>query len=166
MDSLEENKQVWGVLEKFVNDGKIKKLGFSNIYDLQLLKQMHAWATVKPTVVQNHFTWEECFDVEMRQWCSENNVKYQSFWTLTANTPVVGLEEIRQIAKKRGMTPEQVWYLWVMREGVVPLIGATSSEHMQQDLNLLNKAPLTDEEHGNVADKIEVRSRCAQIKID
>mmetsp|Transcript_106998 Transcript_106998/g.185322 ORF Transcript_106998/g.185322 Transcript_106998/m.185322 type:complete len:103 (+) Transcript_106998:1-309(+) len=102
----------------------------------------------------------------MRQWCSENNVKYQSFWTLTANTPVVGLEEIRQIAKKRGMTPEQVWYLWVMREGVVPLIGATSSEHMQQDLNLLNKAPLTDEEHGNVADKIEVRSRCAQIKID
>jgi len=37
---------------------------------------------------------------------------------------------------------------------------------MQQDLNLLNKAPLTDEEHGNVADKIEVRSRCAQIKID
>ena len=35
---LPENVQVWREFEKFVHDGKVKQLGLSNCYDLNVLQ--------------------------------------------------------------------------------------------------------------------------------
>jgi hypothetical protein len=48
------------------------------------------------------------YDRGIRQFCRQNNITYQSFWTLTANPDAVNSRVVRQIAQKRGVTPEQV----------------------------------------------------------
>ena len=46
-------------------------------------------AGVKPAVLQNRFYADSGYDVELRAFCKENGVVYQSFWTLTANRDII-----------------------------------------------------------------------------
>lgn len=165
LNTLAETKEAWRALETLVDQGKINQIGISNIYQLDSLKEIYEWARIKPSVVQNHFRFQECFDVQTRQWCAEKNVKYQSFWTLTANTPVLATPPVQKISSKRGLTTAQVWFMWVMKEGIVPLIGATDSLHMKEDLALL-QMKMTAQEHGEIADIIEDKTGCSTIRVD
>lgn len=50
------------------------------------------------------------------------------------------------IAAKRGITPQQVFFRFVIDIGIVPLTGTTSDVHMKQDLAVLDMPPLAVEE--------------------
>lgn len=45
--------------------------------------------------------------------CMQNNITYQSFWTLTANPKVVDSPTVAAIAKKLGRTKAQARPQWV-----------------------------------------------------
>eukprot|EP01125_Pyxidicula_operculata_P004267 TRINITY_DN1631_c1_g1_i2.p1 TRINITY_DN1631_c1_g1~~TRINITY_DN1631_c1_g1_i2.p1 ORF type:complete len:236 (+),score=46.97 TRINITY_DN1631_c1_g1_i2:267-974(+) len=51
LPTLDETLEVWKVFEEFVTQGKVKQLGISNIYDIDLLEQIWEESTVKPSVV-------------------------------------------------------------------------------------------------------------------
>jgi diketogulonate reductase-like aldo/keto reductase len=53
----QQNKEAWKALESFVDEGKIKQLGISNIYQPSLLLKMMEFATVPVSIVQNRW-WE------------------------------------------------------------------------------------------------------------
>ena len=60
----------------------------------------------------------------MRAYCSEHNIFFQSFWTLTANRKAGGAirsDVVRGLAAQHGVTPEVIFFRFVMGQGMIPL---------------------------------------------
>lgn len=72
----------------------------------------------------------------MRAWCLESGVTYQSFWTLTANPHIPGSSTVQAVARDHGKTPAQIFFRFLTQQGIVPLTGTTSTQHMQEDLEI------------------------------
>ena len=81
--------------------------------------------------MQNRFYSESGYDRELRDFCTKNQVQYQSFWTLTANPHILESQSMQSIGKKYKLTAEQAFYAILMEEGIIPLIGTCSKQHMQ-----------------------------------
>merc|ERR1711974_161971 len=89
---------------------------------------------VKPRVLQNRFYRDSGYDRELRAFCLDHAIAYQSFWTLTANPHVLESRDVAQAAVRLGCTPQQVLFRWLVQAGHQPLTGTKSPEHMRQDL--------------------------------
>lgn len=132
--NMKETEEVWQAMQASFEAGTVRQLGISNCYELPVLKELHRWARVKPAVVQNRFYAETGYDVDIRAFCREHGIIYQSFWTLTANPHVLEHEETVRLAAKYHVTPAQVLFRYLTGIGIVPLSGTTSQLHMREDL--------------------------------
>jgi diketogulonate reductase-like aldo/keto reductase len=106
---------------------------------------LYEGATVKPTFVQNRCFAELGWDLQIRNFCVNNNIIYQGFSLLTANPFVLSDNKVQSIAKKLDKTPAQVVFRFACQKEMLPLTGTTSSKHMKEDLET-NDFSLTDEE--------------------
>ncbi|KAF2802497.1 aldo-keto reductase-like protein [Mytilinidion resinicola] len=131
LPTLTQTLEAWHVLEAFVPE-KILSLGISNV-DLETLEQIHKTSKVKPSVVQNRFYPATGHDVELRAFCAENDIIYESFWTLTGNLKLLGCNEIATIAESTGVPAPIALYSLVMNLGIVVLNGTSSLHHMRED---------------------------------
>ena len=130
---------VWKMFESFVDSGKVKVLGISNCYDINKLKTLYNLARHKPKVLQNRFYSDSNFDTEIRVFCKENDILYQSFWTLTANRRALASNKVREIAKEKGLTPQTLMYAFMMSLGATPLSGTTNNNHMDEDISVMRR---------------------------
>jgi len=146
--------RAWKAMESIQEAKGALQLGISNCYDLELLKQLYADATIKPAVVQNRFYKESNYDKELREWCVQNNIIYQSFWTLTANPHILGHESMTSIAQTHNRTPEQILFRYLNQSGVTPLTGTTSKTHIQEDLKIL-EFELSSDELNSISDLLD-----------
>jgi diketogulonate reductase-like aldo/keto reductase len=126
--------EVWRAMELVHREGGTKLLGISNCYDLKLLKSLYDAAEVKPKVVQNRFYRESHFDSDLRVWCREKEITYQSFWSLTANPHLLSSVPVQKVAKTHGKTEAQIFFRFLSHLGIVPLTGTRSPTHMKEDL--------------------------------
>ncbi|CAI8763403.1 aldo/keto reductase family protein [Methylococcus capsulatus] len=125
---------VWRAMETVFDGGGARQLGISNCYRPELLERLYRWSRVKPAVVQNRFYAETRYDHEIREFCRQNRIVYQSFWTLTANPSILAHATLRALAATHGRTPAQVFFRYLTQIGVVPLTGTASEAHMREDL--------------------------------
>ncbi|KAF1815000.1 aldo-keto reductase-like protein [Eremomyces bilateralis CBS 781.70] len=132
LDTLESTVQAWKVLESYVPK-RIRHLGISNV-DLQILQGLYDSVEIKPAVVQNRFIPMTGYDVELREFCADKGIMYESFWTLTGNPNLLRLESVQDLAAKVRVAPEVGCYALVMALGITTLNGTTSTEHMKDDL--------------------------------
>jgi len=146
MKTHDKTMEVWRVFEEFHTAGKVKQLGISNFYDPDLVSRLYNDAQVKPSVIQNRFYAETGHDKEIRQFCKQNNIIYQSFWTLTANPQIINHKNVQKMADSRGVTANQIFFRFMMDIGVAPLTGTTNEAHMKEDLAVLDMLPLAKEE--------------------
>jgi diketogulonate reductase-like aldo/keto reductase len=130
--------EVWGAMEKIHRAGGARQLGISNCYDPALLRTLHADATVTPAVVQNRFYHQSGYDAELRQWCSGQNIIYQSFWTLTANPHILASPAVRSLAEQHKRTEAQIFFRFLTQIGIVPLTGTCTEQHMAEDLAIFD----------------------------
>jgi diketogulonate reductase-like aldo/keto reductase len=137
--------KVWNAMEDIQKAGGARQLGISNCYDIQILKALHDNVSVKPAVVQNRFYQDTGYDADLRHWCFQQRVIYQSFWTLTANPHVLFSRTIRSIAEKYGKTEAQIFFRYLNQSGIVPLTGTSSEQHMREDLNIFDFKLSADE---------------------
>jgi len=135
----------WGAMENIYHNKSARQLGISNCYDLELLQRLYADAAVKPSVVQNRFYAQSGYDVDLRQWCNKQGIIYQSFWSLTANPHILASAAVVSMAKKYDKTQAQILYRYLNHLGIVPLIGSTSKEHIEEDLDIFSFALTPDE---------------------
>lgn len=133
--------RVWRVLEEKVDQGIIRQLGISNCYNLDHFQMLYQDARIKPAVLQNRFYSDSGFDVELRNFCADHNIRYQSFWTLTSRTTRHNLQrpEVQSMAKEKGLTPATLMYAYMMELGHTPLSGTTSKEHMLEDVAVMER---------------------------
>ena len=125
-------------MEKIQKTGGARQLGISNCYDPEVFRSLYADANVKPAVVQNRFYQETGYDTNLRHWCSNHGVIYQSFWTLTANPQILASNTVRSIAQKYKKTEAQIFFRYLSQSGIVPLTGTSSEQHMREDLSIFD----------------------------
>jgi len=142
--------KVWKAMEKIQNTGGARQLGISNCYDIEVIRSLYADADVKPAVIQNRFYPETGYDADLRRWCSQHGVIYQSFWTLTANPHILASPTVRTAARKYNKTEAQIFFRYLSQSGIVPLTGTTSEQHMKEDLDIFD-FELSSEELKNVS---------------
>lgn len=132
--SYQDTLTAWQAMEAIQKAGGARQLGISNCYNLDYLRRLYADAVVKPAIVQNRFYQDTGYDKQLRQWCTDHDVIYQSFWTLTANPHILASETVRTLARKYDKTAVQIFFRFLSRIGIVPLTGTCSEQHMKEDL--------------------------------
>jgi len=135
-----QQHDVWQAMEAIFDAGGARQLGISNCHELNVLETLYRWARIKPAVVQNRFHADTRYDREIRAFCRQQRIVYQSFWTLTANPQVLAQERVQGLAVKYGRTPAQILFRYLTQEGIVPLTGTTSEVHMREDLQIFEFA--------------------------
>lgn len=130
--------KLWGAMETIQKTGAARQLGISNCYDTKVMRQLYADANVKPAVVQNRFYKKTGYDADLRNWCSNHGVIYQSFWTLSANPHILADKALRTIARKYNKTEAQIFFRHLNQSGIVVLTGTCSEQHMREDLGIFD----------------------------
>lgn len=125
---------VWGAMEAVFDGGGARQLGISNCYDFAMLQHLYETARVKPAVVQNRFHAKTGFDREIREFCRQHGILYQSFWTLTANPTILAHDAMIRLKDKYHRTAPQIFFRYLSQMGIIPLTGTSSSAHMREDL--------------------------------
>jgi diketogulonate reductase-like aldo/keto reductase len=133
MDSAARTLEVWRAMESLVAAGGVRQLGISNC-ELAELRDLHHSARIKPAVVQNRFYAETGYDREIRAFCRNQQIRYQSFWTLSANPKVLAHATVTGLASNYGRTAAQILFRYLTQIDVSPLIGTRSAAHMREDL--------------------------------
>jgi len=144
-----QTAETWQSMEILVDSGGARQLGISNCYDMADLESLYRSARIKPAVVQNRFYAATRYDREIRAFCRQHGIVYQSFWTLTANPHLLTHDMLKMLASQYGRTPEQVLFRYLTQECVVPLTGAQSDIHLREDLEIFDFA-LTAKERAAV----------------
>ena len=137
--------EVWRAMEGIFQAGGAKQLGISNCYEPEVFKFLYQAATVKPAVIQNRFYADTDHDRDIRQFCRQQGVIYQSFWTLTANPKILADTVIQDLATTYQRSSAQILFRYLTQIGIVPLTGTSSVDHMRADLAIF-EFKLTEDE--------------------
>ncbi|RXK35721.1 hypothetical protein M231_07010 [Tremella mesenterica] len=135
LPTKEETLLAYRTLEELADQGKVRTLGISNIYDPTLLQWLINEARIKVGVVQNRWYEGNGWDWPIVDMCLANDIRYQSFWTLTGSPTLIAHRRIYKIRRKYVCTPEQAIYKLAQAWGITPLCGATSLGHIQEAIN-------------------------------
>lgn len=139
LPTLEQTTEAWRALESHVPH-HVRTLGLSNTYSLPLLRAIFDAAKVKPSVLQNRFYADTGYDAEIRAFCKENRIRYQSFWTLTANPHLLASEPVGTLAAAVGVGKPVALYGLVIGLGEVSVLNGTkNAERMKEDLEGVEK---------------------------
>ena len=129
-------QKVWQKMEEFYDKKEVGALGISNCYDLDVLKYLYNNAKVKPTIVQNRFYAQSGYDKDLRAFCKQHNITYESFWSLTANPNILANEVLENLALKYQKGVVEIFYRFLNHINITPLNGTTSTKHMIEDLKI------------------------------
>jgi diketogulonate reductase-like aldo/keto reductase len=138
MPTMAQTQSAWRTLEIFVDTGQVRQLGISNCYNCADLERLYESARVKPAIIQNRFYAETNYDRDIRAFCDQNQIIYQSFWTLSANPHVLAHKTMTALASIHQRTTAQILFRYLTQIGVVPLTGTQSETHMRDDLAIFD----------------------------
>ncbi|KAI7363512.1 Aldo/keto reductase [Hortaea werneckii] len=137
--SSSQTDEAWRAMETHVPN-TVRTLGISNIYSLSALEELYNYASIKPSVVQNRFFRDTGYDRDIRGFCAEKDMTYQSFWTLTANPHLLMSEPARELAGAVGVSLPVAMYGLVLGLGKVSVLdGTTNAQRMHEDLAGIEK---------------------------
>lgn len=129
--------EAWAALETHAAAGTVRQLGLSNCYRLELMRMIHDAARIKPAVLQNRFYADSGYDVELRAFCRDRQIRYQSFWTLTANPQLLNHATVMDLAARHARTPEQILFRFLTQIEITPLTGTRSEIHMREAIAIM-----------------------------
>jgi diketogulonate reductase-like aldo/keto reductase len=128
---------IWRAMEELSQTGKVRILGVSNI-GLDQLRAFCEKGAVKPRFVQNRCYASRGWDREVREYCRQNDIHYQGFSLLTANSWVLDHSRFARIVASYGCSPAQLVFAFALYVGMIPLTGTTDRAHMREDLEVYN----------------------------
>jgi diketogulonate reductase-like aldo/keto reductase len=147
MPTMAQTQSVWRTLESFIDNGQVRQLGISNCYRPTDLQTLYQSARIKPAVLQNRFYAETRYDRDIRNYCKQKKIIYQSFWTLSANPDLLAHATMTALASTYKRTAAQILFRYLTQIGVVPLSGTQSEAHMRDDLAIFDFELTKEEQH-------------------
>lgn len=132
-----------GTLGELQREGKIKHIGISEV-SIGLIDR--ARQVVDVAAVQNEFNLGERKHDEVVDYCGAERIPFVPFFPLRG-----GGRAVDQIARDRGVTPNQVKVAWLCKRSPVmlPIPGTLSLAHLNENLAAAD-IDLTDEEYGRL----------------
>ncbi|KAL3418665.1 aldo/keto reductase [Phlyctema vagabunda] len=131
--TIEDTYLVWSTLESYVPH-KIRALGISNT-TLSILSSLTESMKIPPSVCQNRFYHTTKYELCLRQFCEQEDIIYQSFWTLSGNPALLKSAVIASLAELVGVDKEVALYAMVLGLGKICILdGTTNPDHMEHDL--------------------------------
>lgn len=73
--TIDANLEAWRVLIAAQDDGTVRKIGISNVYDVRVLVALGQLRKVQ--IVQNRWYEGNNWDREVWQYCKDNDIEYQ-----------------------------------------------------------------------------------------
>jgi diketogulonate reductase-like aldo/keto reductase len=128
-----EDWEVWAAIESLYDAGKTKTIGISNV-SAEQLTLLCTKAKHKPMMVQNRCYAAFGWDQTVRQICRANQIIYQGFSLLTANSGIFAEPDLRALAAKYQTGLAQIVFRFSQQVGMLPLTGTTNPQHMKDDL--------------------------------
>lgn len=130
-----DNVELWRGLIAAKKDGMVKNIGVSN-YNQAELEELEKETGEAPAVIQIEYNpWASNETTELVNWCKKHGVMVMAYNVLGGSSGSAKGKAIAAIANKYGSTNAQVLIRWILDQGIVALVGATSKEHILQDLN-------------------------------
>ena len=129
----EADWEVWRAMENLQQSGSVKLLGVSNI-SFEQLELLIEKSEVKPAFVQNRCYARTQWDKRIRALCKANDMIYQGFSLLTANSTELNQPEIVDISKRLDCSLAQIVFRFALQVGMIPLTGTSNKSHMKEDL--------------------------------
>ncbi|KAI1816387.1 putative aldo-keto reductase [Poronia punctata] len=128
---------VWRALETYVPH-RIRLLGISNTNQRMLDKLCTSPdIRVRPRIVQNRFYPETRWEVDMRAYCRDRDIVFQTFWTLSGNPELLDSAPVKTLAEEAGITSQVAMYALVLGLGGTTILDGTKDEaHMKEDLKV------------------------------
>lgn len=150
LKTMEYTLEAWRALMALQDEGKIRKIGVSNVYDVAIIHALSHERQVQ--VVQNRWYEGNQWDRRVFNYCREHQIQYQwvvdiylflghfscfhvlyrSFWTLTGSPSLLKHPTLLDLAKELKCTPAQAVYKLAQSEGIIPLSGTTDRVHMEE----------------------------------
>nr|HEX4318488.1 aldo/keto reductase [Kofleriaceae bacterium] len=128
-----DDHEAWRAMEALVGDGRLARIGISNVTAAQV-DALAAFAAVAPSYVQNRCYASRGWDASVREACRRHGIAYQGFSLLTANRAVCANAAVVALAKRRGLTVAQVVLRYAQLLGMIVLSGTTSADHAAADV--------------------------------
>ncbi|KAF8305856.1 Aldo/keto reductase [Clavulina sp. PMI_390] len=135
--------EAWGELVALRDEGSVKLIGISNIYDPELLQNIWEVSGVKPDIVQNRWYSGNAWDRGVVDFCTEHSIHYESFWTLTGSPKLLRNSTLLSLAQKASCTPEQALFRFAQDMGITPLAGSQNEQRMKDGV-LVDTLPALD----------------------
>ena len=135
-------KEAFRALNKLVSEGKVRHLGVSN-FDLKLLEEAVAFSETPLFTDQVSYSLPDrtCEKNGVLAYCQENDI------LLTAYSPVKrrfirGENSLKALAKKRGVTPQQIALAWLVRQPrVITIPMSLNPQHQAENLAAADIGP-------------------------
>jgi len=140
----DDDWSAWRAIEAIHGSGRARFVGVSNV-NLAQLEELCRGAKVHPAYVQNRCYASRGWDRGVREFCRANNIVYQGFSLLTANSDALSHPEVVRIARSYRQTPSQIVFRFAIGAGMLPLTGTSSAAHMREDLEAVKTLLQPDE---------------------
>ncbi|MDO5639202.1 MAG: aldo/keto reductase [Neisseria sp.] len=145
------DQEAWQVMERFVQQGKLRTIGLSN-YHRKTFGEIMQVATIPPAVVQNEVhpynqdnhtkAFLKNYGTQMEAWYplgGRNSYGQGGKDTLFAD-PV-----IRAVAETHGKTPAQTILRWQLQAGNIAIPGSSNPAHIRENIEIFDFELTADE---------------------
>eukprot|EP00747_Dinoflagellata_sp_TGD_P211023 gnl/TRDRNA2_/TRDRNA2_84230_c0_seq2.p1 gnl/TRDRNA2_/TRDRNA2_84230_c0~~gnl/TRDRNA2_/TRDRNA2_84230_c0_seq2.p1 ORF type:complete len:703 (-),score=121.92 gnl/TRDRNA2_/TRDRNA2_84230_c0_seq2:57-2165(-) len=130
----EQTMEAWRAMEDAVRSGLVRQLGISCAdKSLAELQSVYADATLKPEVLHQPRLSASALQPDMRAWCAETGIQFQSYGEISRHPMVTS--SLQSLADKYGVTSSVLFLRYMMGNGLVPVSGASSDEHLKEDMS-------------------------------
>jgi len=142
-------ERTWRGFERMKQEGLTKSIGVSN-FALEDLQKLLKIAHDKPAVNQiNLHPYNHAKHASLLAYHAAHGIVTEAYGSLASITKFPGgpVDVPVEIAAKRlGITPTQVIFLWVKAKGAVIVTTSSSKQHLEQYIAAGDLSPLTEEE--------------------
>jgi diketogulonate reductase-like aldo/keto reductase len=152
----EQTMDAWRAMEDAVQVGLVRQLGIANVLSLGQLRAIYTDASIKPAVVQRGIHTKTWFEREMRVWCAEARIYFQSSSNSPAeNKHLLHSKTMAGLAAKYNVDPQVLFFRFLLDLGILTVAGTGSDDHAIEDIRAY-EVPLTSQ------DSVELCRLCVQ----
>lgn len=130
---------IWKGLISAQRAGKVRSIGVSN-HNRQEIEALRAKTGVLPALNQlEYHPWVPPETKELVSWCLSQGIAVTAYGSLGgAGAKVRDEAVVTKMAKRLGVSKAKVLLRWALDQGVAVIPGATSEEHIKDNLNLMD----------------------------
>jgi 2,5-diketo-D-gluconate reductase A len=128
-------EELWQGLIKAKDEGLVRDIGVSN-YSIDQIDELTEASDEAPVV--NQIEWTPFgHSRDMLTYCRDNDIIIQAYSPLSRQERLHD-EPLLELSEQYNKTPAQIIIRWNLQNGVVPLIKASTGQHLEENLNVFN----------------------------